>query len=206
MHPGRPVTSTYPGILLCFLKSPSIFLFTRWDTRKITNTNSTEGEQMIVAILPLQVWRHLLCELHWLPGLLTSKSPQALQLPPPKRHIRAFQVSQASLICCQCWELLGVYPLLEDPFSPPRDGIHPVGSWKRRMLLTECDLFPLLQSQDEISVLELGWEQQAQIKASVSCKCSPASCHTQDKAKHIHSAPTIQLRSVPLRQSSQPVS
>lgn len=53
-------------------------------------------------------------------------------------------------------------------------------------------------------VLNWCYEEQAQIKAQVSCKCSPASCHMQDEGEAHTLSSHHQLRSVPLRQSSQP--
>lgn len=100
--------------------------------------------------------------------------------------------------------IAGVHPPLEDHFSPPREGMYHVGRGKggRQILY---NLFSLLWSCVWVQcVLSWCYEEQAQIKAQVSCKCSPASCHMQDEGEAHTLSSHHQLRSVPLRQSSQP--
>lgn len=103
--------------------------------------------------------------------------------------------------CVLLWALriAGVHPPLEDHFSPPREGKYHVGRGKGgRQMLYNLLSFVIQR------VLSGHYEEQAQIKARVSCKRSPASCHMQDEGEAHTLSSHHQLRSVPLRQSSQP--
>lgn len=152
-----------------------------------------EGNQTTVAALldsetkrPSSLQGKLLkthiCELHWLPLLCLHHNHLRCVNPLLPNllcgHCKCHRRSRSAASVGSCW---GISPV-EHRLSPPREGVHPVGSWKRGMQLSAISLL----SHNPIwvqCVLKLRHEEQAQIKASVSCKCSPLSCHMQDKGE-----------------------
>lgn len=108
---------------------------------------------------------------HQLPAIFTPQSA------PSSQTSRMYVSFTAHLIRCQCWEVLG-YILLKRTTSVFQGRSVSHGQLGDSTISVLSHLPVWVQC-----VLNLRYEEQAQSEASVSCMCSPPSCHMQDRGE-----------------------